>query len=247
MLRAGSGQSGKVYRWLPSVRFWARAGLLLLPAAATLSFAQTITAPPRLEPTANALSGLQKCGQSVSRTAPKASRQLLDATNLLTRGLLVGWNNPSGEFAAVPPPKDYVQALQQEADWCLKVANVLNNDPAKKEAAEHVLESIANDLRIKVEDCRSWGMGRLVTVLASTLKNGKPDPGWTVMYKWVSVSGLNSAELSFPQETPSSKQLPPGLYSIYVTKQVGNTMQKSEAKTVSAFQKDKVQCEIAVP
>jgi len=222
--------------------------VLLIVASVASSAAQSIAAPPRLEPTAKALTGLQKCGESVSRTAPKASKDLLQAQTLLTRGLLIGWNNPSGEFAAVPPPKEYVQALEQEAEWCVRVANILNNDPGKKEVAERVLESIANDLRIKVEDCRQWGMGRLITVVAATLKNGKPDPGWTVMYKWVSVSGLNSAELSFPQEsTPTTKALPPGIYSIYATKQVGDKLQKTEAKTVSAFQKDKVQCEIAVP
>ncbi len=222
--------------------------LLLALTCALCSPAQRIDAPPRLEPTANALTGLQKCGESIDRTSPQVSKDLLKAQQLLTRGLLIGWNNPSGEFAAVAPAKEYVEQLQQEADWCLKVANVLNTDSTRKAAAERVLESIANDLRVKVEDCREWGMSRLVTIVASTLKNGQPDPGWTVMYKWVSVSGLNSAELSFPKESsPTAKSLPPGLYSIYATKQVGDTVKKTEAKTISAFQKDKVQCEIPVP
>jgi hypothetical protein len=45
-----------------------------------------------------------QCGESISKTAPQASKDLLQAQRLLTRGLLIGWNNPSGEFAAVPPP-----------------------------------------------------------------------------------------------------------------------------------------------
>ncbi len=111
-----------------------------------------------------------------------------------------------------------------------------------------MLISITNDVIMKVEDCREWGMARMVTVVASTLKNGQPDPGWTVNYKWVSVSGLNATELSFPKiSTPTSQALPPGIYSIYATKQVGNTLMKTEPKTISAFQKDKVQCEIPVP
>ena len=221
---------------------------LMMLACALASSAQRIDAPPRLEPTAKALTILQTCGQSVERRAPQASQQLLAATQLLTRGLLIGWNNPSGEFAAVPPPKEYVEALQQEAKWCQEAAQILSTDPAQKQAAERALEGIANDLRIKVEDCREWGMGRLITVIASTLKNGQPDPGWTVMYKWVSVSGLNTAELSFPKESsPTAKSLPPGIYSIYATKQVGDTLKKTEAKNISAFQKDKVQCEIPVP
>ncbi len=212
------------------------------------SQAQVIDAPPRLEPTANALRGLQKCGKNIANSAPQLSKKLLEGQQLLTRGLLIGWNNPSGEFAAVPPPKEYVEELAKEADWCLKVANVLNTEPARKTAAENVLVSIINDLVVKVEDCREWGMARMVTVIASTLKNGKPDPGWTVMYKWVSVSGLNATELSFPRiSTPTSKAVPPGIYSIYATKQVGDTLEKTEPKTISAFQGDKVQCEIPVP
>ena len=232
------------HSWLRPVGcvFWFVLGL------SSFSPAQRIDAPPRLEPTANALSGLQKCGESIARSAPKISSSLLDAQKLLTRGLLIGWNNSSGEFAAVPPPKEYVAELAQEAEWCLKVAQVLNTEPAKKTAAENALISITNDVVIKVEDCRAWGMARMVTVVASTLKNGQPDPGWTVNYKWVSVSGLNSTELSFPQiSTPTSKALPPGIYSIYATKQVGDTLKKTEPKTISAYQKDKVQCEIPVP
>ena len=222
--------------------------LVIALACALTAFAQSIEAPPRLEPTATALTSLQKCGESISKTAPQASKDLLQAQKLLTRGLLIGWNNPSGEFAAVPPPKEYVEALQQEAKWCEQAAHILNTDPARKEVAARALEGIANDLRIKVEDCRAWGMGRLITVVASTLKNGQPDPGWTVMYKWVSVSGLNTAELAFPKESsPTTKSLPPGVYSIYATKQVGDTVKKTEAKTISAFQRDKVQCEIPVP
>ena len=221
---------------------------LMIATYALTALSQSIEAPPRLEPTAKALTVLQKCGQSVSRSAPQASKDLLQAQTLLTRGLLIGWNNPSGEFAAVPPPKEYVEALQQEAKWCQETAEILNIDPARKQAAERALEGIANDLRIKVEDCRAWGMGRLITIVASTLKNGQPDPGWTVMYKWVSVSGLNTAELSFPKESsPTSKAVPPGIYAVYATKQVGDTLKKTEAKTISAFQKDKVQCEIPVP
>ena len=87
-----------------------------------------------------------------------------------------------------------------------------------------MLASIVKDLEIKVKDCKDWGAGRLVTVIANTMKNGQPDPGWTVMYKWISVSGLNAVDLAFPQiSTPTSKGVPPGVYSVYATKQVGNS------------------------
>ncbi len=214
----------------------------------TVSAAQVLSAPPRLTPTAEALNQLQKCGTEIAKSAPKISSKLLESENLLAHGLLIGWNNPSNEFAAVPPPKEYVQDLAQEAEWCLKVANALNTQPANKERAEKVLTNIAYDLYVKVEDCRAWGMGRLITVKANTVKNGQPDPGWTVNYKWMSSSGLNSVDLSFPQEsTPTTKKLPPGMYLIYATKQVGGSVKKTEPITVTAFQKDTVQCDISVP
>ncbi len=106
--------------------------LLAVLSLSALLPAQRIDAPPRLEPTANALTGLQKCGQSIARSAPKISSSLLEAQGLLAHGLLIGWNNSSGEFAAVPPPKQYVAELAQEAEWCLKVAEVLNTEPAGK-------------------------------------------------------------------------------------------------------------------
>ena len=154
----------------------------------------------------------------------------------------------SGDWLATPPPKEYVADLQHEAEWCLQVADILNTDLARRESAKQVLASIAKDLDIKVKDCKDWGAGRLVTVIASTIKNGQPDPGWTVMYKWISVSGLNAVDLAFPQiSTPTSKGVPPGVYSVYATKQVGNETLKTQPVTVSAFQNQKVKCEIPVP
>jgi hypothetical protein len=210
--------------------------------------AQDLSAPPRLAPTSEALNKLQKCGKSIAKNAPKISSKILESENLLAHGLLIGWNNPSGEFAAVPPPKEYVEDLAQESEWCLEVADALNTQPENKERAEKVLTNIAYDLYVKVEDCRSWGMGRLITVKANTVKNGQPDPGWTVNYKWMSSSGLNSVDLSFPAEsTPTTKKLPPGMYAIYATKQIGGTLKKTEPITITAFQKDTVQCDISVP
>ena len=212
------------------------------------SSAQVLAPPPRLAPTAEALGKLEQSGKDIAKSAPQISSKLLESENLLSHGLLIGWNNPSNSWALVPPPKEYVDDLAQEAEWCVKVANALNTQPENKERAEKVLTNIAYDLFVKVEDCRSWGMGRLITVKANTIKNGKPDPGWTVSYKWMSSSGLNSVDLEFPQEsTPTTKKLPPGMYLIYATKQVGGATKKTEPITVTAFQKDTVQCDIAVP
>jgi hypothetical protein len=233
--------------------------------SAVLLTAQVLSPPPRLEPTAIALGGIQQCGQMIAKSAPDISFKLLDAQRQLVSGLLKGgyadagaigghgYNSGGeykrdGDWLLVAPPKEYVEDLAHEARWCVEVANILNTVPEKKEAAKKVLESVAEDLHIKVVDCKAWGAGRLITVIANTVKNGQPDAGWTVMYKWVSVSGLNSAELSFPQiSTPTSKALPPGMYAVYATKQVGGATTKTDPITVSAFQDAKVKCEIPVP
>lgn len=231
---------------------------LLVLGLAPASPAQFIPPPPQLEPTINALGGIQKCAQDIARKATDISSQLLDAQTQLTYGLLKGGYSDaqpggggygrSGQWSVAPPPKEYVADLTHEARWCLEVAHILNTDPSKEDSAKNVLASIANDLHIKVKDCRKWGAGRLITVIANTVKNGQPDAGWTVMYKWVSVSGLSSAPLSFPQiSTPTSKAVPPGVYSVYATKQVGDSLKKTEPITVSAFQDAKVKCEIPVP
>ena len=240
----GQWTIGTISGWCRSACCVALVMLVLVVASA----AQVLSAPPRLAPTAEALGQLQKCGSAIAKSAPKISSEILESENLLSHGLLIGWNNPSNEFAAVPPPKEYVQDLAQEAEWCLKVANALNTQPSNKERAEKVLTNIAYDLYLKVEDCRAWGMGRLITVKGNTVKNGQPDPGWTVNYKWMSSSGLNAIDLSFPQEsTPTTKKLPPGMYLIYATKQVGDSLKKTQPITVTAFQKDTVQCDISVP
>lgn len=238
---------------------------LLLLACSTIAEAQVLSPPVQLGPTVAALDALHKCGKGISHTAPRISEDILDAQQQLFFGLAKGgYSNQfgamghsgygngeyqkNGDWLLVPPPKDYVADLEHEARWCLEVAQILNTDPSKKEAATNVLQSIAKDLEIKVKDCKDWGAGRLVTVIANTIKNGQPDSGWTVMYKWVSVSGLNSVELAFPQiSTPTSKGVPPGVYAVYATKQVGSNVLKTPPIMVSAFQNQKVKCEIPVP
>jgi hypothetical protein len=249
------------------MRFFARApwaGCGLLVGCALAASAQVLSPPPQLAPTVSALNALHECSRQASRKAGGVAAEIDNARQQLFYGLAKGGYSSgfgsggggygngeyrhNGDWLLVPPPRQYVADLTHEAQWCLQVANILNTDPTRTEAAKQVLTSIAKDLEIKAKDCKDWGAGRLVTVIASTLKNGQPDPGWTVMYKWVSVSGLNATELSFPKiSTPTSQGVPPGIYSVYATKQVGNSTVKTSAVTVSAFQNQKVKCEIPVP
>lgn len=230
---------------------WRVVGLCLVLLVGELTptlLAQVLTPPPRLEPTATALAALQQCGEKIAKSAPEISFRLRKASQALWQGLLIGYNKSNNGWAAVPPPNEYVQDLQEEAEWCGKVAETFHTEPAKKAQAEKVLANIAYDIELKSADCRSWGMGRLISVKASTVKNGQPDPGWTVSYKWMPASGLNAMDLSFPQEsTPTSKALPPGVYAIYATKQVSGATKKSQPIVVTAFDKAEVKCEISVP
>ena len=239
--------------------------VLLLIGCATASWAQVLSPPPQMAPTVAALDALHQCSKNIAGKAGSIASDIDNAQQQLFYGLAKGGYANSfgsggggygngggykrkGDWLLTPPPKEYVADLAHEAQWCLEVANVLNSDPNKTEAAKHVLTSIAKDLEVKVKDCKDWGAGRLVTVVASTVKNGQPDSGWTVMYKWVSVSGLNTSELAFPKiSTPTAQGVPPGIYSVYATKQVGRSTLKTSPVTVPAFQDQKVKCEIPVP
>ncbi len=234
----------KRFRWISVASCCA----LLVAGLADTAAGQVLSPPPRLEPTALAMAQLDKCGEEIAKSAPEISSRLRMASSALSHGLLIGYNKQDNEWAIVPPPKEYVEDLQQEADWCHKVAEALNTEPAKKAQAEKVLTNIAYDVELKAADCRSWGMGRLIDVQVGTVKNGQPDPGWTVNYQWKSASGLRALDLSFPQvSTPTSKALPPGVYAIYATKQVDGKTEKTEPIVVTAFDKAEVKCEIPVP
>jgi len=77
-----------------------------LVLGATLSLPAQDLPPPWLEPTANALAGIQQCGKSVAKGAPDISFKLLDAHKQLTLGLLkdmarlepYGAHNPKPKF-----------------------------------------------------------------------------------------------------------------------------------------------------
>src|SRR5208337_3432401 len=152
------------YRW-----YRGACGVFVVVLGALLSSTAQVRLPPppQLEPTINALGGIQRCAQNIAGSASDISAKLLDAQTQLTYGLLKGGYanaqsggggyGKNGEWSIAPPPKEYVEDLSHEASWCLEVAHILNTDPAKKEAALKVLASIANDLHIKVTDCRKWG------------------------------------------------------------------------------------------
>src|SRR5271157_4084052 len=63
---------------------WCHGACCVFVLGAALSLpAQVLSPPPRLEPTAIALAEIQKCGESISKSAPDISFKLLDAQRQL--------------------------------------------------------------------------------------------------------------------------------------------------------------------
>jgi hypothetical protein len=70
----------------------------------------------------------------------------------------------------------------------------------------------------------------------ATDKDTAPDPGWTVYFKWLTVSDIQTTESAFPRtSTPATDDLPPGIYQLRAQKDDprSGAVLKSETKTVS--------------
>jgi hypothetical protein len=136
----------------------------------------------------------------------------------LRNGLLWNWKPTSTEMP--PPPVAYLASLDQDIRICTIAAEL--NDAAARIA---LYEVIAKDIAIKTQDCRKFGMGRMVPVRVRTVLNGTPSNGWQVFYKWVGSSLLKTQELSFANLTsPATGELPPGMYEIRAEKQGAPTL-----------------------
>lgn len=136
----------------------------------------------------------------------------------LRNGLLHNWKPVSTELP--PPPVAYLASLDQDIRIC-SVATGLNDSAARTA----IYEVIAKDIAIKTQDCRKFGMGRMVPVRVRTVLNGAPSNGWQVFYKWIGSSLLKAQELPFPTLTsPATGELPPGMYEIRAEKQGGPTL-----------------------
>jgi hypothetical protein len=102
---------------------------------------------------------------------------------------------------------------------------------------------------VKFRDCYLHGMGRLVQVSVVTSKAAVPDPGWTVYFKWVTVSDIQTSESAFPTtSTPAVDTLPPGIYKLRAQKKdsTSGAMLSSETKTV-ALDGVNSRCELSIP
>lgn len=190
---------------------------LFLPVALGVLLAPTAGAKPKpdpLAPTRAKLDALAKClGPS-------------DALSDLRKGLMWGWNKPGTAPTLEPPkppppPPDYSADLDRDVSTC-EAASTLAN-PDQKRA---VLESVRNDVAVKAEDCRRFGMGRRVPVNITTVRRNQAENGWQVFYRWACAGPLQPAEIRVPNLTsPAHVELPPGVYTFRAEKKTaaGNT------------------------
>ena len=186
----------------------------------------------------------------------------------LIEGLLIGWdpNNPniaarahtslpllaaersgSGGWSwpSMAPPNLYLTSLANDVTVCREASLHLYDSPA----AQAALVGVINDLTLKSQDCIEHGMGRTIGFRVKTMRGQSPDRGWTVYFKWLTVSGLETQEIAFPKiSTPAFNDLPPGFYRIRAEKRdpATATLAQSEIKTCQVDDSHQ-ECEVQVP
>jgi hypothetical protein len=139
----------------------------------------------------------------------------------------------------------YLKSLESDATVCRAAARRRSESKDSTEA----LEGVVDDLNLKFRDCYLHGMGRLVSMSVATKKDTAPDAGWTVYFKWVTVSDIQTTESAFPtMSTPANDDLPPGIYQLRAQKKdpTSGAMLESETKTVSLDGANS-NCELQVP
>ncbi|HEX8711305.1 MAG TPA: hypothetical protein VF730_05480 [Terracidiphilus sp.] len=215
-----------------------------------------------LQPAKDAFRSLDRCRTQLPAGVLK--EKFTEAETRLADGLLIGWgggaswpatppplaaiasryyHSPSA-WASKPPPL-YLRSLQNDAAACL---GAIGSNHSAKETSM-VIQIIAADLIVKARDCYSHGMGRLVGIQVSTKRGKTPDPGWTVYYKWVSVSDIPTAETPFQtSSTPAKDKLPPGIYQLRAEKSIPGSASvlHSEVKMIP-LDSTHDRCELQVP
>lgn len=221
-----------------------------------------------LEPTRAVFLDIDHCRTQLPQST--ARRYFTEAEESLIEGLLIGWNKSysrqtpepgyvplqialtdshrfgfSADAPLTPAPDTYLNNLKNDAAVCQAALPNLKNSPQAQEAVLGVIR----DLNIKFRDCYTNGMGRLIPVEVVTKKGPQPESGWTVYFKWVTVSNLPTTETPFrTSSTPARDQLPPGVYQLRAEKKDPQSASAltSETKTVN-LTGDNNKCELQVP
>lgn len=194
--------------------------------ATVRSFSSLLLLLAALSPFASAQVGLDQLdGVRQRLSALRICLAGNDDVERLAHGLLSGYGNDSSSSGGygrgssrppspLPPPADYMATLDQDVKACL-YASKLKDSEVRKE----LLAQVREDIHIKAEDCKKFGMGRIVTVHVTTLKGPIADNGWEVFYKWQCASAFQPAEMRAPTLTsPATLKLPPGNYAIRAQK-----------------------------
>jgi len=221
--------------------------------ATTLVFS-SLDVPVILSSTKIALVEIDNCRAALP--AGDTKQRFTQVEESLIEGLLIGWdpNNPnigarartSLQLAAaersgssgwswptIAPPDLYLKSLVNDAKTCSAAWPHLNDSPAARAA----LADVMNDLALKSQDCIQHGMGRVITFKVKTMRGPSPDRGWTVYFKWLTVSSLETQEIAFPRaSTPAFNNLPPGLYRMRA--------EKRDPATAPAAQSEIKMCQV---
>jgi hypothetical protein len=226
----------------------------------------SLDVPFALASTKAALTEIDDCRAALP--AGDAKQRFTQVEESLIEGLLIGWdpNNPSigarthtslqlataersgsngWNWPNMAPPDIYLKSLANDANACKAASLHLNDSPV----AQATLVSVINDLTLKSQDCVVHGMGRTIGFKVKTMRGEAPDRGWTVYFKWLTVSGLETQEIAFPKiSTPAFDNLPPGLYRIRAEKRDPATAAVAQSEIKMCQVDDSHQeCEVQVP
>jgi hypothetical protein len=220
-----------------------------------------------LQPTKSVFLKIDSC--RVKLPEGELMQRFTQVEESLAAGLLIGWSpgwlkkSPQPHYVTLhsalgeargrkestvrlsASPQMYLQSLENDATVCRAAVGKQSQSKDSTKA----LEGVVDDLNLKFRDCYLHGMGRLVSMSVRTNKDTAPNGGWTVYFKWVTVSDIQTTESAFPTtSTPATDDLPPGIYQLRAQKKdpTSGAMLRSETKTVSL---DGVNssCELQVP
>jgi len=117
--------------------------------------------------------------------------------------------------------------------------------------AAGIMKSVAEDVDFKAKDCYKFGHGRRVPVEIRTVRGGVEDSGWQIHYRWLPPNNLavQVMEMSFPNpSSPSTFDLPVGMYEIYIEKMdASGTLQKSASVVIPVGLESKGSWQLQIP
>jgi len=141
----------------------------------------------------------QDAASLISRLNNCNPQELQTAATRLQKGIIDGVWAKTLARRPLPVPPEYLRNLADMAASC--------------ESGAASVSAILQDLEFKINDCRKFGMARLVPIRVETFRASDLVRDWEVFYRWDSGSSSpNIAELRAPGLSTASLKLPPGLY-----------------------------------